>query len=211
MEAFVARYPDKFQPDERIFANISRGNRIFIGTGCGEPQHLVQALIDYVRSNPKALFGAEILQVWTLGVAPYTDERLQANVLRGRSHARGGQPGPGRLHTHLPVTSAGLVPPPPDRHRRRAHPDVAARSARLPQPRHQRGHRQGGRKGCVTGGGPDQPFYATCAGGWFPARGRGGLPRAQGRTPSGVPAQRARRDRRQRDREIPDGRKEAAT
>ena len=27
MEAFVARYPDKFRPDERIFANISRGNR----------------------------------------------------------------------------------------------------------------------------------------------------------------------------------------
>jgi len=40
----------------------------------------VRALTDYVRSNPKALFGAEILHVWSLGVAPYTDEHLQANV-----------------------------------------------------------------------------------------------------------------------------------
>ncbi len=75
-----ASYPDKFESEDRIFSNLRRGDRIFIGTGCGEPQHLVQALTDYLHSNPKALFGAEILQVWTLGVAPYTDERLQANV-----------------------------------------------------------------------------------------------------------------------------------
>jgi acyl-CoA hydrolase/GNAT superfamily N-acetyltransferase len=74
------RYAEKFQPEDRIFGNIRRGDRIFVGTGCGEPQHLVRALTDYVRSNPKALFGAEILHVWSLGVAPYTDERLQANV-----------------------------------------------------------------------------------------------------------------------------------
>lgn len=74
------RYPGKIESEDVIFANIRRGDRIFLGTGCGEPQHLVQALTAFVRSNPKALFGAEILQVWTLGVAPYTDERLQANV-----------------------------------------------------------------------------------------------------------------------------------
>jgi acyl-CoA hydrolase/GNAT superfamily N-acetyltransferase len=74
------RYADKFQPEDRIFGSIRRGDRIFVGTGCGEPQHLVRALTLYIRSNPKALFGAEILHVWSLGVAPYTDERLQANV-----------------------------------------------------------------------------------------------------------------------------------
>jgi GNAT superfamily N-acetyltransferase len=77
---FKARYADKFAPADRIFSRIRRGDRIFVGTGCGEPQHLVRALTEYVRSNPKALFGAEILHVWSLGVAPYTDERLQANV-----------------------------------------------------------------------------------------------------------------------------------
>lgn len=80
LDAFKERYADKFQPESRIFANIRRGDRIFVGTGCGEPQFLVRALTEYVRSNPKALFGAEILHVWSLGVAPYTDEHLQANV-----------------------------------------------------------------------------------------------------------------------------------
>ena len=72
-------YPDKFISEERVFHSIHRGNRIFIGTACGEPQYLVRALIKYVESHPKGLFDAEILHVWTLGIAPYTDERFKSN------------------------------------------------------------------------------------------------------------------------------------
>lgn len=36
-------------------------------------------MVDYVESNPKAFFDAEILHVWTLGVAPYNDEKLKHN------------------------------------------------------------------------------------------------------------------------------------
>jgi len=72
-------YPDKFVSEEKVFHNIHRGNRIFIGTACGEPQYLVRALIKYVESHPKGLFDAEILHVWTLGIAPYTDERFKSN------------------------------------------------------------------------------------------------------------------------------------
>ncbi len=72
-----AVYPEKFPTEERIFSTIHPGSRIFIGTGCGEPQYLVQALIKYVQSNPKAFFDAELLQVWTLGVAPYADEKFK--------------------------------------------------------------------------------------------------------------------------------------
>lgn len=72
-------YPEKFAPEEKIFSNIHRGDHIFISTGCGEPQYLVQALIDYVDSHPKAFFDAEVLHVWTLGVAPYTDEKFKYN------------------------------------------------------------------------------------------------------------------------------------
>ena len=78
-DEFKARHPEKFAPEERIFGRIRRGDRIFVGTGCGEPQYLVRALIEYVRSNPKAFFDAEVLHVWTLGVAPYADEQFQAN------------------------------------------------------------------------------------------------------------------------------------
>ncbi|HUU39892.1 MAG TPA: acetyl-CoA hydrolase/transferase C-terminal domain-containing protein, partial [Desulfatiglandales bacterium] len=72
-------YPDKFVSENQVFQNIHRGDRIFIGTACGEPQYLVKALIKYVESNPKGFFDAEVFQIWTLGVAPYTDEKFKRN------------------------------------------------------------------------------------------------------------------------------------
>lgn len=82
IEAVKALYPEKFPTTERIFSTIHPGNRIFIGTGCGEPQWLVKELINYVRSHPKAFFDAELLQVWTLGVAPYADDKFKDNFRR---------------------------------------------------------------------------------------------------------------------------------
>ncbi len=72
-------YPDKFTTEDEVFSHIHRGDRIFISTGCGEPQYLVGALIKYVESHPKAVFDAEVFHVWTLGVAPYTDEKFKYN------------------------------------------------------------------------------------------------------------------------------------
>ena len=73
------KYPDKFASEEKIFSHIRLGDTIFIGTGCGEPQYLVKALIDYVKTHPKAFLDAEVLQVVSLGVVPYTDEKLKKN------------------------------------------------------------------------------------------------------------------------------------
>lgn len=72
-------YPEKFAAMEKIFKHIHRGDRIFIGTGCGEPNYLVKELVAYIDSHPKAIFDAEVFHVWTLGVAPYTDERFRHN------------------------------------------------------------------------------------------------------------------------------------
>ena len=79
LDRLKEQHPEKFLPDEELFSRIRPGDRIFIGAACGEPQYLVHALTDYVKAHPKAFFDAEIIQVWTLGVAPYTDERLKAN------------------------------------------------------------------------------------------------------------------------------------
>ena len=49
------RYPNKFAPEEKIFRQIRRGDRIFVGTGCGGPQYLIRALINYVEAHPLAL------------------------------------------------------------------------------------------------------------------------------------------------------------
>ncbi len=72
-------WPEKFASNEEIFSHIHPGDKIFIGTGCGEPQYLVQALVNFVSSNPKAFFGVELIHVWTLGAAPYIDEKFRDN------------------------------------------------------------------------------------------------------------------------------------
>ena len=79
LEGIKTLFPEKFQSEKQIFGRINPGNRIFIGTACGEPQYLVKALIRYVESNPKAFFDTEVLHIWTLGVAPYTDEKFKYN------------------------------------------------------------------------------------------------------------------------------------
>jgi len=79
LENFRKLRPEKFASEEVIFKNIHSGDRIFIGTGCGEPQYLVHALADYVGKRPKTFFDVEVIHVWTLGDAPYTQERLKDN------------------------------------------------------------------------------------------------------------------------------------
>jgi len=39
---FKGRLPSKFEPLDTIFGHIRRGDTIFIGSACAEPQHLVQ-------------------------------------------------------------------------------------------------------------------------------------------------------------------------
>jgi acyl-CoA hydrolase/RimJ/RimL family protein N-acetyltransferase len=79
IDNFPRIYPQKFVSEERIFSHIHRGDRIFISTACAEPQYLVKALINYVESHPKELLDAEVIHVWTLGVAPYAQEKFQRN------------------------------------------------------------------------------------------------------------------------------------
>ncbi len=79
LEQIKRQYSQKFRPEEEIFKHIHAGDRIFIGSGCGEPQYLIRALVNYVESNPKAFFDAEILQIWTLGVAPYAGYKFRRN------------------------------------------------------------------------------------------------------------------------------------
>jgi len=79
IEVWKKKYPDKFVPVETVFENIHRGDTIFIGSACAEPQHLVQGLINYVQSHPKAFWDTEVLGIRTLGVAPYATEKFKEN------------------------------------------------------------------------------------------------------------------------------------
>jgi len=72
-------YHHKFAPEDEIFSHIHRGDRIFISTACGEPQYALRALMKYVETHPKAFAEAEVMHIWTLGVAPYADEKYTYN------------------------------------------------------------------------------------------------------------------------------------
>jgi acyl-CoA hydrolase len=78
-EEIKRSWPDRFKPERIIFDQIRPGDRIFIGTGCGEPQHLVKELLSFVKGHPKACLDAELINIVTLGVAPYTDEKFRYN------------------------------------------------------------------------------------------------------------------------------------
>jgi len=79
LEEWKKLYPEKFASENEIFRNIRRGQHIFVTSGCGEPQYLISAMTKYVESNPKAFFDAEIIQIYSLGIAPYTDEKYKSN------------------------------------------------------------------------------------------------------------------------------------
>jgi len=79
LQEFRKLYPYKFLREDRVFEQIQPGYRIFVGTACGEPQYLVQALIKYVESHPRAFFDAEIFHVWSLGVSPYAQDKFRHN------------------------------------------------------------------------------------------------------------------------------------
>lgn len=59
-------------PEEAV-KNIQRGDRIFIGTACGEPQFLVKALIE----NRAGIEDAEIFHLVTISSGAYTDPKYQ--------------------------------------------------------------------------------------------------------------------------------------
>ena len=59
-------YPQKFVSEKYVFRNIKRGNKVFIGTGAGEPRYLVRSLMDFLNKNPTAFFDVDIYYVWTL-------------------------------------------------------------------------------------------------------------------------------------------------
>lgn len=79
LEELRKSFPEKFPSIEKAFTSIHRGDHVFISTACGEPQYLVDSMVRFVNSHPKAIFDAEILQVWSLGVAPYADQKLSEN------------------------------------------------------------------------------------------------------------------------------------
>lgn len=66
------RYREKLKTPDKALEALQPGHRVFIGSACGTPQKLVQALAD------RPIEDVEIVHLLTLGVAPYAQEAMAA-------------------------------------------------------------------------------------------------------------------------------------
>lgn len=64
-------YKDMIMTPKKALAQVRSGQRVFLGTGCGEPTVLVQAMVEMAG----ALCDVEIVELLTKGDAPYADRK----------------------------------------------------------------------------------------------------------------------------------------
>ncbi len=67
------KYKNKITTAPAAMKLIKSGSTIFIGTGCGQPQHLVDALVEYTG----AIRDVHVIHLLTMGTAPYADEKYR--------------------------------------------------------------------------------------------------------------------------------------
>ena len=69
----ITKYSNLIISARQAVKFIKPGNNIFIGTGCGQPQQLVNALVEYGDH----ISDAHIIQLLTMGAAPYASEKFR--------------------------------------------------------------------------------------------------------------------------------------
>jgi acyl-CoA hydrolase/RimJ/RimL family protein N-acetyltransferase len=67
------KYQDKISSAAKAMRLVQSGDNVFIGTGCGQPQHLVNALVEYCED----VRDVHIVHLLTMGNAPYVDDRFR--------------------------------------------------------------------------------------------------------------------------------------
>jgi len=68
-----AKFKDKIKAASAAMKLIKSGHSIFVGTGCGQPQHLVNALVQHSEH----IYDAHIVHLLTMGAAPYVDTKFR--------------------------------------------------------------------------------------------------------------------------------------
>ncbi|MFX0107764.1 MAG: GNAT family N-acetyltransferase, partial [Candidatus Hodarchaeota archaeon] len=71
---WTEKYKKKVMTADKAIGKIKRGTRIFLGTGCGVPYHLVQELANHAHK----MADNEIVHLLTLGDTPSADPKFQA-------------------------------------------------------------------------------------------------------------------------------------
>jgi len=72
---WTTQYADKLMPARAAVRKIRRGDRVFVGSACGEPRELVRAMVTIGGQ----LADTEVVQVLPLADSPYVDPRYAGN------------------------------------------------------------------------------------------------------------------------------------
>ena len=67
------KYKDKIKSAPAAMKLIKSGSSVFIGTGCAQPQYLVDALVNHTGG----IRDVQIVHLLTMGTAPYVDEKYR--------------------------------------------------------------------------------------------------------------------------------------
>jgi acyl-CoA hydrolase/RimJ/RimL family protein N-acetyltransferase len=67
------KYADKITNAAKAMRLVQSGDSVFIGSGCGQPQYLVNALVEYCEE----VRDVRIMHILTMGQAPYLDPRYR--------------------------------------------------------------------------------------------------------------------------------------
>jgi len=67
------KYKEKIRAASSAMKLVKSGDRVFVGTGCGQPQHLVHALVEHSSH----IYDAHIVHLLTMGTAPYAQEQFR--------------------------------------------------------------------------------------------------------------------------------------
>jgi acyl-CoA hydrolase len=80
------KYAHLIRSSREAMKMINPGDRIFIGTGCGQPQHLVSALVEYGDH----IYDAHVIHLLTMGAAhPKFREKFKMNSFFIAENVRG--------------------------------------------------------------------------------------------------------------------------
>ena len=67
------KFADRIGTAAKAMEFVASGNSVFIGTGCAQPQHLVDALVEHSKN----IYDVSIIHLLTMGSAPYVDKKFR--------------------------------------------------------------------------------------------------------------------------------------
>jgi acyl-CoA hydrolase/GNAT superfamily N-acetyltransferase len=63
-------YDQKIRSTEQALALVRRGDRVFVGGGCGRPLFLIESLAEYARAHPSPVSPDHVYYLYSFGVVP---------------------------------------------------------------------------------------------------------------------------------------------